>query len=481
MTYLKRFTSFLLCGSLLVMLTISASAQIKDISGDWFGTLDVGAGKLRLQLHTEKEGTGYKGKLISIDQGNATLQADTLTYNESTGELRFVLNKLQVVYTGVWDSNKSAFSGDFYQGKNMKLVLKKENAASFTAKKIRPQTPQQPYPYDSEDVTFPNETDHITLAGTLTKPKSGGPFPVVVLITGSGPQNRNEELMGHEPFLIWADYLTKQGIAVLRYDDRGVGKSTGNYAKSGIPDFFRDAQAAVNYLATRSDIDPKKIGLMGHSEGGVVAPMVAAEDKRVAFVVSLAGVGINGVELMAKQNYLVWKSNGKTEAEALEREKLMRELFIIANATPNKNELGKKAKTVLEQLYATSLSEEEKKKVTPEMFNLQTAMSVSSPSIAAILNIQPEKYLPYIKCPVLAVNGEKDIQVQADENLQGFDTQIKKGGNKQITTKKFPGLNHLFQHCTTCTVAEYAEIDETVAPAVLQYVGAWMQTQVRKK
>lgn len=340
----------------------------------------------------------------------------------------------------------------------------------------RPQEPKPPFDYVTEDVQFENTIDTVTLAGTFSKPKGIGKFPVVILVTGSGPQNRDEALMGHKPFLVLADHLTRNGIAVLRYDDRGTGESTGKYAGTAVSDFARDAKTAFEYLLQRDDVDVKKIGLLGHSEGGQIGQIVAAEQPGLAFLVSLAGPGISGVELMTQQTIALNKSMGLQDSVAQKNGAAQRSIMQVIADETNADMLRVKLMQVLKAAYA-AMDESVKKVVTEETFVSRGLGSVMSAEFLSIVRHDPQQFYPKIKIPVLALNGARDVQVVSEPNLKGWEEGLKQAGNNKITTRSFEGLNHLFQLCKACTVPEYGQLTETISPEVLDVITAWIQQQ----
>jgi len=338
----------------------------------------------------------------------------------------------------------------------------------------RPQDPVKPYPYYSEEVTFMNPKANIQLAGTLTLPKKDGIFPAVVLITGSGPQNRDEEIMGHRPFLVISDYLTRNGIAVLRYDDRGVFQSKGDFKTATTPDFATDAESAVAFLKSRKEINPSKIGLMGHSEGGIIAPMVASHSKDISFIVMLAGTGLRGDKILLYQQEVIARASGLPEA-AIQRTREMNskayEMIVAAKS-------DEALKADLAKYYAESLkntpADLKQKGISDEEMTTLLLKGTTTPWMLSFIRYDPVTALEKVKCPVLAVNGSKDLQVPARESLPAIERALKKGGNKQVTVKEYPGLNHLFQECKTGLPAEYSEIEQTFSPVVLDEITKWI-------
>ena len=367
-------------------------------------------------------------------------------------------------------SNDRSISGTFTQGIPLPLNLEKGEAS----RSKRPQEPQPPFSYKSEEVTVRNEQDGINLAGTFTLPEKGTKFPAVVMVTGSGAQNRDEEIMGHKPFLVIADYLTRNGIAVLRCDDRGTAASQGNHATATNEDFARDTEAAIHYLRGRKEINTKKIGIIGHSAGGTIAFIVAANDPSVAFIVSLAGAAIKGDSLMLRQVELISKSQGMPDALWQGTKPSLRNRYaILQQADKTTDELQK-------ELYAdvtkTMSSEQLKDLNTVQQISAQIR-SMTSPWYLHFMRYDPANALKNVKCPVLALNGEKDIQVDATMNLTAIQQRISENGNKNVTVKAYPNLNHLLQTCEKGTLAEYGQLEETISPEVLKDMTEWIQKQ----
>ena len=463
-------TSILLLFTTLLCLTAFA----QDITGTWNGILKVQGTQLRLVFNITKTDTGFSSTMDSPDQKAEGIPMTTTGFENNT--LKLGIAMASISYEGVLGGDGNIV-GTFKQGA-LTIPLNLTKGVVEKEKIVRPQDPIKPYPYYSEEVTFINSKAGITLAGTLTLPSKIGKFPVVVLITGSGPQNRDEELLGHKPFLVLSDYLTKNGIAVLRYDDRGIAESKGDFRTSTTADFADDASAALAYLQTRKEINPKKIGLMGHSEGGVIAPMVASTNKAVAFIVLLAGTGIPGDTLLLMQKALIERAEGATETE------------VQAGQTANKGafEIVRNAKSI-EQLK-TDLTlyyqQMEDKKPTTEdekaTFDQETQAIVNqltNPWMQYFIKYDPATALEKVKCPVLAINGAKDLQVPPKENLTAIKTALAKANNKTVTTKVFPNLNHLFQECTTGSPSEYADIQQTFSPTAMTMVTEWIQLQTK--
>jgi fermentation-respiration switch protein FrsA (DUF1100 family) len=330
----------------------------------------------------------------------------------------------------------------------------------------RPQEPKSPYPYRVEEVVYENAG--ITLAGTLTLPDSGAPFPAVLLISGSGAQDRDETMFGHRPFLVLADNLTRRGIAVLRVDDRGVGGSTGDLSQATSEDLADDVLAGVEYLKTREEINPQQIGLIGHSEGGIIAPIVAVQSPDVAFIVMMAGTGLPGEDILYTQGALIARANGVSEEEIAQNRVLQERLFAVLKQEQNDTVAEEKLREILDE---TELSEENKQT------QIQTMLT---PWFRYFLTYDPAPTLMNVQIPVLAINGEKDLQVPPKENLQAIEEALEAGGNQDYTIKELPGLNHLFQTAQTGLPSEYAKIEETMSPSALTVIGDWIVHQIEQ-
>ncbi|AGC78568.1 hypothetical protein LX97_02667 [Nonlabens dokdonensis] len=339
------------------------------------------------------------------------------------------------------------------------------------AQNNRPQEPKEPFDYISENVKFKNNLDSISLAGTITYPKNGSDFPAVILISGSGPQDRNSELMNHKPFLVIADYLTKQGIAVLRVDDRGTGESEGNYNETGLAGFVNDTQSALEFLKTRSEIDPSKIGLIGHSLGGTIAPIVANNNTDVSFIVILSGAGMRGDQLMLLQKEKIERQMGVPEIGITQGQNNMKGAYeIILKSKDDKIQLQTELKNYFTELFGAMLPENQ----------IQTlSQQLSLPWLVDFIQNDPQTSLRNTKCPVLALNGSNDLQVPAEENLELIEKLLKENGNKDVTTQKLENLNHLFQESETGLPNEYATIEQTFSPKALEIITKWIKQRTK--
>jgi pimeloyl-ACP methyl ester carboxylesterase len=452
--------------------TATAPQATSGVEGNWQGALEVSAFKLRLVLKISKAPDGKLTATVdSLDQSAKDLAVDTITFQDGT--LKFEMKALGASYVGTLSKDGTELTGQFTQGGVLPLDFKRVTDASQLELK-RPQTPKKPYPYTEEEVSYENKQDQVKLAATLTLPPGNGPFPAVVLITGSGPQDRNEALLGHQPFLVLADYLTRRGIAVLRADDRGVGGTSKGGPNDTTENFASDALAGVEFLKTRKEINPKQIGLIGHSEGGMAAPMVAAKSDNVAFIVLLAGPGIPGDKLLIKQTGLIASSECEKEVER----SLAESQNLFAIVSQEKDSLVARQKL---HDAATKRAEAAKKRVDAQLASSETqSYAFATPWFRYFLSYDPRPTLMRVHVPVLAINGGKDLQVPPKEDLDGIEQALKDGGNRDYKVVLLPGLNHLFQTSRTGAPSEYAEIEETIAPIALQTVGDWIVAHTRR-
>jgi pimeloyl-ACP methyl ester carboxylesterase len=448
-----------------------------DLIGAWEGKL---MGKIRFIVHLDRDAAGaWKATADSPDQNATGLAVDWVTV--SGDSLLFTMRQLGGEYAGQINKDHTEIAGVWKQGgASMPLVLHPQAADAEKAEATnRPQEPKPPFPYDAFEVTYPNpNAKGVTLAGTLTVPKGPGAAPCAVLITGSGPEDRDETIFGHKPFLILADYLTRHGIAVLRSDDRGVGKSTGTAVGATSDDFSSDVSAAVAFLKTRKGIDPGRIGLIGHSEGGLIAPMVATRDKSVAFVVLLAGPGVPGDSILINQSLLISRSMGFSDSLARQAQNAQRELLAAAKQSPDSAQLAGKLRVIIKAQIARMPAGERPTVVDLDEIVAGQVSLLRGSWIRFFLAYDPRPALSKLECPVLALNGEKDVQVSAEPNLREIRAALQKGGNKDITVEAMPGLNHLFQTAKTGAPSEYSKTEETFAPAALEKISDWVGSRM---
>jgi uncharacterized protein len=442
--------------------TSSATKPVtpSDIDGAWSGTIDAGAMKLRVVFHITNTANGLKATLDSIDQGANGIPVASVTRKEAS--IRFDVAAAHGTFDAKISADGERIEGTWSQGGNaIPLVLRRvKNAAELERR--RPQEPKAPLPYGTRDVHYDNKESGFTLAATLTIPQGPGPFPAVLLISGSGKHDRDEALLGHKPFLILADQLTRRGIVVLRADKRGVGQSGGNYATATTMDFASDAVAGLAYLKTVPLVDAHRIGLLGHSEGGVIAPIVAAAHPAdVAFIVLLAGSGVPGDQIIVAQTRLIAAANGASADQAKAAAEQERELLDVVKKAGSDSDIEAELRTML------------KGKVPDSQIDSALAQ-VMSPWFRTFISFDPATALRKVKCPTLAIGGSKDLQVPAHENLAAIKSALEAGGNKSVETVEYPGLNHLFQHAKSGSPGEYAEIEETMSPEVTEKVGSWI-------
>lgn len=450
----------------LIMLLTTLFGQAQGIIGSWKGDIQAGGIKLPLVFHIRQEGENYSATLDSPLQKATGIVVDKSEYTAPL--LTLTISKLGASYQG--ELKGDSIIGVFRQsGLEMPLVLRKSDANNALN---RPQEPKAPFSYKTEDVVFINEVSGNKLAGTLTLPETGSDFPVAILISGSGPQNRDEEILAHRPFLVLADYLTRNGIAVLRYDDRGVGQSEGNYKTASLCDFTSDGVAALNYMKTRKEINPKRIGIIGHSEGGTIGFKIAASNASdVAYVVSMAGMAIPGDSLLIEQRYMLGKASGLSDAMIAQNEQMIKMTENIirkysADSITNH----------FDAIAATELPEPLKQNPAVIGAIKKGVIQMISPEIQSLLTYNPTEALAKISCPVLALNGAKDLQVGADRNLSRIRSLVK----APVTLRKFENLNHLFQNCKTGLPNEYGQIEETLSPDVLLEIKNWITTTLNQ-
>ncbi len=438
----------------------------------WLGTLDAGSMKLEmgLQIYEAEDGT-LSAKLDSYSQNVTGMEVE---FKRKGNKYKIQQDRLKVKCDLELNEAKDKLIGIFNQGgAKLPLELAKVELGEEPPEANRPQHPKEPFPYDEADVTYENTQDSVTLAGTLTTPKGDGPFPAVIMISGSGPQDRNETIFAHKPFMVIADHLTRKGIAVLRFDDRGIGKSTGSFGTATSEDFARDVEAGIDFLKTNSKIDAKKIGLAGHSEGGVIAPMVAVERPDVAFIVLLAGTGVDGETIVASQSRAMTEIMGVGGEFLDHQDKLMKALCAqIKSNTSNNNSKEELAKT-----GAGYIATVENEAMQTQLNAVNDALSgqFSSPWFGFFVKHDPAPVLQKVKCPVLAMNGEKDLQVLVDLNLNAIEKALKAGGNSDFEISRLANLNHLFQETEGAGMpTEYGTLEETFSPKALKVMSAWV-------
>ncbi len=454
--------------------TITRALPGKGLFGHWQGSLRPSPIiELRLAFEiTNSPAGGLGGVLVSLDQGATRIPLTSAVERESG--VRLEAKSVGGEFEGRFNGDSSELSGEWRQGgQSIPLVLLRVAGAP---KLNRPQEPRKPYPYAEEEVQIESGTTGVVLAGTLTLPRGSGPHPAVVLITGSGAQDRDEAIMGHRPFLVLADYLTRRGVAVLRCDDRGMGKSTGDFGRASATDFVEDALVQVAWLARRQEIDPRQMGLLGHSEGGITAPRAAIRSTNVAFLVLLAGVGVPMEEVLVRQGRDLGRVMGADEETLAKNAALQRAIFRAVKEQKESTAAETAVRKLINEQIA-SLTEAQRKAIGLSEAMIEGQIkTVVSPWFRELLAYDPHATLKAVTCPVLAVAGEKDLQVAAQDNLAAIQKAMAAGGNYNVRTIEFPSLNHLFQTCKTGSIAEYGQIEETFHPAALKEIASWILT-----
>ncbi|MEL7496272.1 MAG: alpha/beta fold hydrolase [Planctomycetota bacterium] len=479
-TFLNRILLGLAILACLSLMAHSTFAQEKTAGGDrevWTGTLQAGPTKLRLDFVIETDQAGkMSATMISIDQGGVKIAVETVEIDANS--IKMTLPQIAGSFEGKLNEAGDECEGTWKQGPaSLPLTIKRKAAAKPTAipkKKVwedRPQRPKEPFPYLSTDVTIKNNAAGMELAGTLTMPKSDKPVPAIVLVSGSGPQDRDETLMGHKPFLVIADHLSRNGIAVVRYDDRGVGKSTGNFAKCITDDFASDTQAVVEFLATQQGIDSTKIGILGHSEGGIIAPMVANQTDKVAFNILLAGPGVDGATIINSQSKAIAAGMGASPEQLALSASLNKRLFKIIRDNQDQEDIKDALLAEFDQWLET-LDEPER---TAAAASRSAISQFSGAWYRNFIVYDPAPALAKNRCPTLAILGGKDLQVLQDVNQSAIQEALDKNGVAGNELVVFDDANHLFQTAKTGLLNEYETIDQTIKPEVLDKFVTWIK------
>ncbi len=464
-----------------ILLTALTTAPLhtqspSSLPGDWIGTLKIRSAELRVVFHIAKSDGGYSATLDSPDQSakgipvkSIAVEGDSLHLDVTAVAGSFAGKILSdTLIDGMWKQG----------GMSLPLALKPLKEPLITA---RPQEPKRPYPYDEEEVTIENPEGKATLAGTLTLPRGVRSAPAVVLISGSGPQDRDETIFGHKPFLILADYLTRRGIAVLRCDDRGVGKSKGDRSKATSLDFMGDALAALRSLRGRAGIDSNRVGFIGHSEGALIAPMAAARTPQVAFIVMLAGPGVTGDSVLIRQAALISRAEGADEETIRANNAMQRKLFRVLEQEPDSAKAVERLTAVMRETLAAAPDSSRRRDAADSAGIAMQAAQLNSRWFRFFLRYDPRTDLRKLKIPVLALNGEKDLQVSYEQNLPEIEKALKEAGNTRFTVRMLRGLNHLFQTAKTGSVTEYGKNEETMSPLALRAIGDWIRQVAGKR
>lgn len=463
----------------MVVNTIAAATilpQQQSIDGAWNGSLTVGPQTLRITVRFTTGETGLRATIDIPQQGATGVQLQNVSYDDSRVYMELPAGPGLAVFDGqqVGDSIGGAFT---QAGLSGTFFLKRSSQAAAMAEQ-----PPEPLPYAEEEVTFHNAA--ITLAGTLTLPESGAPHPAVVMITGSGPQNRDEELFGFKPFHMIADHLTRNGVAVLRYDDRGVGGSTGSVSEATTEDFARDVLAAVDFLKNRSDIDPERIGLIGHSEGGIVAPLAASMSDEVAFMVLVAGTAVSGAEILMEQGALIMRANGATEADIDRQIAFQKRTFEAIRSGDGWDELAADLEMQLRESIA-EMPDSQRNVITDVDTFINTQLqaqltALQTPWFGYFLDYDPAATLRTIDTPILALFGELDLQVPPAQNRGPLEQALRYGNHPDYTVRVLPRANHLFITATTGSPTEYATLEKVFVPEFLPLITEWILERVSR-
>lgn len=452
-----------------------SAVEVSKLTGSWTGALDVGAVRLRLVFNLTESDGKIVASLDSPDQGAKGIPLDEVTLDGPT--IHIASKKMKALFAGKLNDPNNKIEGIWSQGgREFPLVLQRVEG---TPERLRPQTPRPPYSYLVEEVSYPHQTGKFNLAATLTIPKSKVLSPAVILVSGSGAQDRDESIFEHKPFAVLADYLTKFGIIVLRVDDRGVGGTgtDGSLNDDTTADFATDVSSGLAYLRTRKEVDPKRIGIIGHSEGALIGTKVAAEDPSIAFLVLLAGPGVPGHEMLSLQSEKIARASGASAAAIADLQSLQSKIFSIIRNQPNIEAGKREAREILLAEYA-KLTENERKSVgSTEAFVEQHTSIIGIPWFRYFITYDPRTVLAKVECPVLALTGEKDLQVPPEQNLPAIKKTLLQGRTKDVTAKELPSLNHLLQTAKSGLVTEYGEIEETIAPVALKEVSDWLASR----
>ncbi|TPE42481.1 alpha/beta hydrolase family protein [Pontibacter mangrovi] len=461
--------------TLLLILCVNVNNLFaQHIEGTWQGNLEVQPGKSMLFIfEISKSKEDLIAKLAIPSQGLTELQPASTTFIEN--KLSIDASNLGFKFNGKWDVESGKINGTFQEGLNsVPLILTKEELIKRVETPKRPQEPAKPYPYLVEEVKIYNSEDDISLAGTLTLPRAfNRNTPVVVLISGSGPQDRDESYMGHKPFLVLSDYLTRQGIAVLRYDDRGVGESTGNFEKATTADFSKDVLSVLAFLKSRTDIGGHKIGLIGHSEGAIIAPKVANSSKDVSFIIMLAGTGVLGKQVSLQQ--ALDYRNFPVEDEKRYKAYIEKAIAIAAS--------DKETTIVKEELRSFYQNSEVLTSILPPTINKaefidNLVKSRTGPWIRYFYHYNPAEEITKIDIPALALYGSNDTQVPPKYNMKPVKEALQKSKSGNYEVVLMPDLNHLFQESTTGQISEYPKIEQTMSPKVLEKISRWILKEI---
>ncbi|MBX3562293.1 MAG: alpha/beta hydrolase [Sphingomonas sp.] len=440
---------------------------IEGLDGAWRGVVNRNGVDLRLIVRIA---TGPGGTIAAFDAPDMMAMGLPVTGLTREGrDVAFTVPASGASFQGILSGDGARIAGTWRLPGYPDTALAFARDAAPTGPRARPQLPQPPFPYRTEEARFDNpRAPGVTLAGTLTVPEGEGPFPAAILISGSGPQDRDETVFGHKPFAVLADHLTRAGIAVLRYDDRGAGQSTGSHAGATSADFATDADAAFSWLADRPEIDARGVGFVGHSEGGLIGPLAALDNDRVAFLVLMAGPGTDTATLMESQRRAIGVSVGMSAADLDRSEPIQRRYFAIAAGDLDETAAVAALEAALtgDALAGAGIPAAQRDGMVQRM---------RDPWFRFFARHDPASVLARMRMPVLAINGALDRQVPAAENLAGIRAATT--GNPDVTIVELPGLNHMFQTARTGGIGEYADIEETMAPGAMETITDWINAR----
>lgn len=462
---------------LLASLLVSFAAPAQDVNGkrfegSWSGTLRLPTVAIDLVFNINQTDTGLHASMDSPDQGALGIVVKEVNLKHDS--IIMGIPEIAMVYRGKISADTAIFGTFTQHGQSFEMNLSKG-----APKKVkRPQEPSTAPNYKVEEVVFYNKAADIQLAGTLSIPNGKGPFPAIVLVSGSGPQDRDETLLGHKPFLVLADYFTNNGFAVLRYDDRGVGASGGVFETATSADFATDALSALQYLHTRKDINKRKSGIMGHSEGAQIAAMLAAHQKEPSFIVMLAGPGMSGDQILLQQQEFIGKGSGASDSAIAQTLRLNKQVFEIMRSSKDTALIRERMTLFLNHAYNDGLlphAPGQSKEEVVAAYNSE----LLTPWMIHFVQYDPQADLKQIKIPVLALIGAKDMQVLAEYNIPALEKALHH--NPAAKVMKLEGLNHLFQEATSGLPQEYAQIEQTFSPQAMQIILDWLNKAVLHK
>lgn len=454
--------------------TLGLKAKESTHIATWAGTLVAGEQSFDFQLRVfEDEDKNQSAKLDSFSESAMGLPTE---FSQTDQDFTFKVPVSGARYQGQLSEDKTKVTGKWKQrGNSLDLeFVSVPLAETRKAEVVRPQTPKGPFPYDSEELTVLNASAKLSLSGTLTTPKGDGPFATVILVSGSGPQDRDETILGHKPFAVIADHLTRAGLAVFRYDERGVGKSTGTYDGATTEDFANDVESIIAHLRKHDKVRKSQIGIIGHSEGGLVAPMVASKDRKLGFIVLMAGPGVPGKQILLTQSRAIAAASGVPEAALDINEKVLKAVLDqLTPDSPAKNIADSIKEQIQKNLDPATQEKMENDESTKAQFT-----QLETPWFRFFNVYDPLPALKKTRCPVLSVIGEKDLQVDCEMNQVAIEGALKAGKNPDYTISRLPNLNHLFQECDTGSPTEYRKIQQTISPDFLNLVTEWILERV---